>query len=229
MLTVLTLGAIALSLWSAPPVDAEQLQLAAKATMAASGFILTDVNSVTAVAPGAGAPQGARTAVVHVLYRAPDGIEESEVGPTGQTLSIIVVAGARFRSAGTNQWTELPTSPGLGTQAAHTVLSPLEAAAGATHVTRQGGSYSFVPPDVGRFLSAVLGVNPSQLSLPHLTAEVHGDFLTEERITAVLGQQRLSVDLVFSAIGSAPPVQAPPASSLVPAGPASGTGTAPAP
>jgi hypothetical protein len=58
---------------------------------------------------------------------------------------------------------------------------------------------------------------------------VHGDFLTEERITAVLGQQRLSVDLVFSAIGSAPPVQAPPASSLVPAGPASGTGTAPAP
>ena len=221
MLTLLTLGAIALSLWSAPPVDEQQLHIAASATMAASGFILTDTNSVTSIAPApAGGPkQLPRTAVVHVLYGAPDAVEESEPGPSGQTISVIVIGARRFRSSGA-QWTELPASPGLGVQAASTILSPLKAAAGASAVTRHGDVYSFVPVNVEQFITTVLGVSPSRLSSPRLTAVVHGDYLTDERITAVLGQQRLGVDLVFSAIGSAPPVTAPP---LVPSAGTGGT------
>jgi hypothetical protein len=61
-----------------------------------------------------------------------------------------------------------------------------------------------------------LGVRPAQLSAPRLTAEVRGDFLVDERITALVGQQRLEVDLAFSAVGSAPPVQVPPGTLLVP-------------
>jgi hypothetical protein len=219
MFGLLVVGAIALSLSSAPPVAQQQLHVAAGATLAATGFALIDTNSISPLSPAARAAdqgQNARTVVIRVLYTAPDRVQESEVGPNGQTVSVIVIGARRYRSSGSG-WTELPPSPGLGAQAAETITSPLRAAANATTVTRQGDVYYFVPPDVVRFLSSVLGVNASQLSSPSLSAVIHGDFLTDERISAVVQHQRLSVDLAFFAIGSAPPVLAPPPSSLVPA------------
>jgi hypothetical protein len=215
---LLVVGAIALSLSSAPPVDSQQLSLAAKATMTASGFVLVDTNSVTVVGavPGAaGARQRSRTVVIRVLYQAPDRVRESEVSPTGGTVSVIVIGSERFRSNGA-QWTALPPQSGLGAQAARTITSPLQVAASATTVTRHGTGYQFVPRKLDQFLLTILGVRQSQLTAPRLTAVVHGDYLTDEKITAVVGQQRLGVDLAFSAIGLAPPVQAPPAASLVP-------------
>jgi hypothetical protein len=50
------------------------------------------------------------------------------------------------------------------------------------------------------------------LSSPRLTAVVRGGALREETITAVVANQRLEVNLIFSAIGTAPPVTAPRAS-----------------
>jgi hypothetical protein len=124
---LLVVGAVALSLSSAPPVDAQQLSIAAKATMTASGFALVDTNSVTVVGsvPGAaGARPPARTVVIRVLYQSPDRVQESEAGPTGGTVSVIVIGSERFRSNGA-QWTALPPQPGLGAQAATTITSPL--------------------------------------------------------------------------------------------------------
>jgi hypothetical protein len=215
---LLVVGAIALSLSSAPPVDAQQLSIAAKATMTASGFAFVDTNSVTVVGPvpgAAGAKPPSRTVVIRVLYQSPDRVQESEAGPTGGTVSVIVIGSERFRSNG-SQWTALPPQPGLGAQAAMTITSPLQVAASATTVTRHGTVYQFVPRSLDQFLVTVLGVRPAQVSEPRLTAIVHGDYLSDERISALVGQQRLEVDLAFSAVGSAPPVRAPRATSLVP-------------
>jgi hypothetical protein len=130
-------------------------------------------------------------------------------------VSVIVIGSRRFRGSGSH-WTELPGQAGLGAQAAATITSPLQAASSAKTVTRHGDVYSFVPRRLDQFLATVLGVRPSRLSSPRLTAVVSGDYLTDEQITALVGRQRLVVDLAFSNVGSAPPVNAPRASSPVP-------------
>jgi hypothetical protein len=220
---ILLVGAIVLSLSTAPPLDEQQLHVAATATLNASGYVVVDTNSVTS--PGSTVPvSGSEAVVVHVLYRAPEAIEEIEMGPNGQTDAVILIGAHRFRESG-SQWTELPPSPRVDSQVVRTIRSPLQAAAGAVVVTRQGDLYRFVPPRLDRFLTSVLGVRPSQVSSPRLTAEVRGEFLAHERITALVGRQSLTVDLVFSDIGSAPPVVAPPASSLVPGATPGASGT----
>jgi len=216
---VLVVGGIVLSLSSAPPLAEAQLHIAARATMNASGFALTDVNSVrplNAVSTGTGARRGSATEVFHVLYQAPDSVQESEAGPNGQITSIILIGPRRFRGSG-SQWTELPAGPGLVGQAVETIKSPLRAASSATRVTRRGNLYRFVPVKLDQFLATVLGVPQPELSSPRLTAVVRGDYIAHEQITAVVGRQHLEVDLDFFAVGSAPPVTAPPASSLAPA------------
>ena len=112
--TILLVGAIALSLSTAPPLDEQQLHIAATATLDASGFVVVDTNSITS--PGSTSPvPGSETVVVHVLYQAPDAIEESEVGPGGQTGAVILIGARRFRESG-SQWTELSASPGVGSR-----------------------------------------------------------------------------------------------------------------
>ncbi len=209
-LVLLLAGGIVLSLSSAPPLAQQQLQNAATATMSASSFAIVDTNSVTSAdtSPSARAHQNASARFL-VLYQAPDAIEETEQGPQGQTASVILIGARRFR--GTNsQWIELPPSKGLGARAVTTIMSPLLAATTATSVTRHGEVYGFVPRHLATLLTTVLAVNAPQLSSPRLTAVVHDGLLTREKVTAVVAHQRLAVDLVFSSIGSAPPVTVPP-------------------
>jgi hypothetical protein len=208
---VLLLGGIALSLSSAPPLAQQQLQNAAHATMAASGFTLKDTNSVLSTEPGAnavanGAPS--RSVVFFVVYEAPASIQETEVDANGGNASIIAIGDRGFRKTG-SQWTEFASSKGLGARAVATIMSPVQGAAGATKVTRRGAVYDFVPTDFRRLLTEVLGVSTTQLSSPRVTAEVRGGALTRETITAVDAHDQLVVDLVFSSIGSAPPVRVP--------------------
>ena len=203
---VLLLGGIALSLASAPPLAQQQLQNAARVTMAASGFTLKDTNSVLSTQPGAN--PAANGAVFLVVYEAPASIQETEVDPNGGNASVIAIGDRGYRKTG-SQWTEFKSSKGLGARAVATIMSPIQGAAGATKVTHRGGTYEFVPSNFHKLLTAVLGVSTAQLSSPHLTAEIRGGALTRETITAIDAHQQLVVDLVFSAIGSAPPVRAP--------------------
>jgi hypothetical protein len=222
----LLLGGIALSLSSAPSIAQQQLQSAAKTTAAASGYELVDTNSVTPLAPGAAANgQGPETIVFRVLYTAPAAVEETEAGPGGTTMAIILIGSRRFQGNGT-QFTELPASEGAGPKAVGTIMAPLRAAADATRVTRHGDVYEFVPPDVGKLLTSILGVRAARLSSPYLTAAVHDGVVSHMQIGAKDGSVRLGVDLVFSAVGTAPPVTAPPPSSLVPSS-SSGAATTP--
>jgi hypothetical protein len=223
---VLLLGGIALSLSSAPSIEQQQLQNAATATTAASGFELVDTNSVTPLASGAAANgQGPETIVFRVLYTAPDAVEESEAGPGGTTMAVILIGSRRFQGNGT-QWTELPAGAGAGQKAVRTIMAPLRAAADATKITRHGDVYEFVPPNAGQLLTSILGVRATQLSSPRLTAAVHNGVVSRMQISAKDGSVRLGVDLVFSAVGAAPPVIAPPPSSLVPSS-SSGAATTP--
>ena len=221
----LLIGGIALSLSTAPPLSQQQLRNGAAATLSASGFALVDTNSVAPLPSATAASGSVETVVFHVLYTAPDAVEESEAGAGGAIMSIILIGDRRFQGSG-SQWTALPPSRGAGAGAVGTILSPLQAAASATKVTRHGDLYGFVPTSSDRLLTEVLGVRPSQLSSPRLTAVVRAGSLTRETITATYRHERLTVDLVFSRIGSAPPVTAPPSSSLVPQ-PGSSTPTAP--
>ncbi|HUY22521.1 MAG TPA: hypothetical protein VMV22_09270 [Acidimicrobiales bacterium] len=214
LLGLLAVGAIALSLATAPPVDQQNLRIAAKATMAASGFVLTDTNSVTPLSGRIGAASPRQ--VVHVLYQAPDRVRESGTGPTGTPVTVIVIGPVAYRSTGST-WSASPPSATFGAQAIATVLSPWAAAAGATTAIKHGDTFDFVPAELDSYITSVLGMPPSQLSSLRLTATVHGDFVTDEKITAVYRGQRLTVDLALSQIGSAPPVVAPRASASVPA------------
>jgi hypothetical protein len=207
---VLLVGAVVLSLWSAPSFAQQQLDDAARATVSASGFALKDTNSVT-VLHQAQTPQPAGSVEFLVLYQAPASVQETEVQSNGATASVILIGDRRFRKSGSS-WIELPPSKGLGARAVTTIMAPVQGAVNATHVTRRGDVYAFVPRDLNRLLTTVLDVEPSRLSSPRLTAVVRGGALREETITAVVANQRLEVNLIFSAIGTAPPVTAPRAS-----------------
>jgi hypothetical protein len=223
---ILLVGGIALSLSSAPSIEQQQLRNAATSTKDASGFELVDTNSVTPLATGAAsAGQGPETVIFRVLYRAPDAIEEAEAGPGGTTMAVILIGSRRFQGNGST-WTALPPAANAGEKAVNTVMSPLRAAASATHVTRVGDVYTFVPPDVDQLLTSILGIRATQLASPNLTAVIRDGTLTQAHISALDGTVRLEVDLAFSAVGSAPPVVVPPSSSLVPS-PSSGAATTP--
>jgi len=212
---LLALGAVVLSVSTAPADAEQQLHVAADATLAAPGFELVDTNSVRPVAAAPAAGQ-AHVEVVHVRYQAPDAVEETEPDAAGQIVSVIVVGDRRFGSLGRG-WRELPPSPGLGAEAVATVLFPLRAASDGVEVTRNGDVYHFVPRHLADFAGTLLGRASTQLSSLQVAATVHEDYLVGERVTAVLGGEQLRVDLVFSSVGSARPVEAPPASELVPA------------
>jgi hypothetical protein len=217
-LGMLSAGAIVLSVATAPVTDVEQLHLAAGSTLAASGFSLVDTNSVVSEATVGPTAGSGTTQVVHVRYQAPDAVEETGPNATGQIVTVVVVGSRRFEGVG-SRWEELPPAPGLGAAAVDDLLFPLRAAATADQVVRSGDRYGFVPKDLTGFLTTLLGLRPAHLESLQVSAKVTGDFVSTERISVRLGQERLQVALVFNAIGSAPPVTVPPAAEVVPATP----------
>jgi hypothetical protein len=219
--TVLVVGAIALSLSSAPPLAQQQLQNAAQATMAAPGFSLALSSSVTTSA-NSGQPSG--TVRLLVLYRAPEAVEETEQGPPGESAAVIVIGDRRYQ-ASDSHWTALAPSPGVGALLVKSLMTPLQAAAKASDVTRQGDLYRFSTNDVDHVVRTLLSVGTTPLSSPRLNAVVHGGYLTHEQITALVAHQRLDLELAFSSIGTAPPVRVP--STLAPAVGVPGTSSTP--
>jgi len=217
VLVILAVGAIALSLSTAPPVAVSQLRAAAGATSAASGFVLDDTGKVTSVLPGVPASAQQRLAstdVVHIVYQAPDRVQD-QTTTSGGTGTAIVIGSRRYQLRG-GRWVELAPVAGLGRSAAGVVLYPLEAARSATVVTRRGGVYTFLPDDLDRFTTTLLRTHVAQLTSVSVTAVVDGDHVRRETVSALLGGSRLSLDLLFSSIGTAPAVLPPPPSLVVP-------------
>jgi hypothetical protein len=224
LFAVLVVGAIVLSLASAAPLAQQQLQDAAHATMAAPSFSLTVTSSVTNPTPSSAGGQPVGTVQLLVLYRAPDAVEETERGLPGQSASVIVIGDRRYRATD-GHWTALPPSAGVGALVVKSLMTPLQAATKASDVTGRGDVYRFGTNDLPQVVRSLLAVGTTPLSAPRLTAVVRGGYLTQERITALVSDQRLDLDLEFSAIGSAPPVRVP--SSLGPALSPPGASSAP--
>ncbi|HTZ10725.1 MAG TPA: hypothetical protein VMB72_16750, partial [Acidimicrobiales bacterium] len=190
---LLVLGGVALSLASAPAVAVTELHTAARATLAASGFDLTDTNTATPSGPSG----GERAAVViRVRYQAPDAVEETGPDASGRQVTVLVVGDRRFGKVG-SRWAQLPPEPGLGAQAAATFLLPLRAAASASRVTGGPTSFTLVPAHESDLVTRLLGRAPAGLAHLVVTAEVQGGVLTDEHLRGMVGAVRLDVDLAL--------------------------------
>ena len=211
---LLVLGGVALSLASAPAVAVTELHTAARATLAASGFDLTDTNTATPSGPSG----GERAAeVIRVRYQAPDAVEETGPDATGHQVTVRVVGSRRFVLVG-GTWTERSPVRDLGAQVVQSFLFPVRAVAAAPEVTGGPTLFRVVPAHEAAFVTRLLGRPRASLSGLAVTARVRGDVLVSEHVSAVLGGERLQVDLAFSAVGEAAPVRVPPARRAAPAG-----------
>ena len=215
ILTVLSIGAIVLSLDTAPPNAQLQLQQAAKNTVAAESFVLRDTITVVPTT-GATASQ-ARTETAEVVYRAPDQVRET-VSFNGRTLTVLAIGATRYERSGTGKWLPLGTQPGsvpAGRQAAAGVLGPLEVVTTATGVVRHGDLFTFEPAtgELSAILSELLGSQGAQLPPGSATfaAAVSGEYLSRVDVTASVTGGRVLVHLSIGSYGQAPVLTPPPA------------------
>lgn len=215
LLTLLSAGAIVLSLETAPPVAKVQLQTAARNTIAASSFVLTDVNTISSSTPIAAL--GGRTTesnIVRIRYEAPDRIVDQITEPNNQSVTLLVVGNSRFERFDDRAWTELPsvTSPGTTTAAAFVreLVVPLESFAGATSVARQGSTYFLNPGNERSLLNSLFGAQAaSRLSSVTFSATINGEFIGSERVQARRGSINYTVEFLFSAVDSKLHISAP--------------------
>lgn len=213
VLILLSAGAIALSLLTAPPVAQEQLQLAARNTLSASSFVLAD--KVTVQEPRPTPTLGGRSSVTNtatIEYQAPDRILDQTVSE-GRSVSLLVIGNNRYEKSGGGVWTKLPPVPHVGgstgSEAAAQVLAPLESLAGASSVVASGSTYRFVPGDRASLLENLFGQSAQPLTSISFTAAVTGEFVGAERILAERAGARFVIDFGFLSVGSVPPIEAP--------------------
>lgn len=212
VLMLLSAGAIALSLLTAPQVAQQQLKVAATNTAGATSFVFVDHVAIRAPRPTAAL--GGRSSVTttqRVIYQAPDRVEVSSSSAPGTTL--LVIGNKRYERTGNGPWSPLPPVQGSGTsmgeQEASLLLFPLQSLAGSTSVTRRGSAYHFVPGAKSALLADLFGSLASQLSTIDFSAFVNGEFVTAEHVVATRGSTRFVIDFGYLAIGKVSPIEAP--------------------
>ncbi|MGH9028991.1 MAG: hypothetical protein ACRDV4_05190 [Acidimicrobiales bacterium] len=212
-LTLLSAGAIVLSLVTAPPVAQEQLRLAAKATSAAGSFVLTDMNRISTPAPSAAlGGKSSATSTVRIVYQSPDRILDRVSESSGQTVTLLLVGDRAFEKVGNAAWSQVP--PGsltsTGADAARSVLRPLGSLSSATSVVLSGQTYRFVSGNQLSLLEDLLGAQATgQLSSVHFSAQLSGEFVGSETLVVDEGTFRDSIHFVYSSVDHAPPVEVP--------------------
>jgi hypothetical protein len=213
--TLLSLGAIVLSLDTAPPNAQTQLRAAAANVTGASSFVLTD--TVTS-GPPASSPTGSSTTrqQAQFIYQAPDRVEET-VRAGVQTGSVLWVGHHAYERIGNSKWFPLPAASSrtstTGQLAATQLLFPLQSVATATGVTKHGSIYAFTPGQEQLLLSRLFG---SQLPTGTMSFEATfgGEFLELVQISIVGVTERRTVDLALSQLNHAPALRPPPASQV---------------
>lgn len=214
LLTLLALGAIVLSLDTAPPNAQEQLRTAAANTAGAASFALVDSETVGQT-PSSTSHTGASKEEAVIVYQAPDRVEET-VSAAGGVESVLAVGSRRFERVGAGKWYPIPSnpeaSPSYGQVAAQEVLFPLQSLSTAKDVAERGSTFRFVPGQPQLLLTRLLGTVPA--GAVSYTASVHGEFLGSEQITVSGPDQRISVRLDLGLVNRAPALEAPPASDI---------------
>jgi hypothetical protein len=215
VLTLLSLGALVLSLDTAPPNAESQLRGAAANVTGASSFVLTD--TVTS-GPPTSSPVGTSTTRQQAVfvYQAPDRVQET-VRAGVQTGSVLWVGSHAYERIGNSKWFPLPAASSrtssTGQLAATQLLFPLQSIAGATGVTKHGSIYAFTPGQEELLLSRLFG---SQLPTGSMSFEatIGGEFLNLAQISVVGVTERRTVDLAVSQVNHAPALNPPPRSQI---------------
>lgn len=215
LLTVLAVGAIILSLATAPANAEQQLRTAAGNTNGAASFVSTFTYVVESTS---GTP---RQETVRYVYQAPDRVEETGVNSSGQQVTLLVIGPTRYVRNGTGKWVELKTNSAnatstVGAQAAAGLQVPISQVANAVHVSGKNGVYRFVPGNESQFLLTILGFQPAQLTSGSVefAAEVHNEFVTVIEVTAATATERVGAKLQYSQIDHAPALNPPPPSEV---------------
>ena len=210
ILTVLALGAVWLSLVTAPDDAQQAVQVAARNTAAASSLVLSDtVAVVSSQNPRSEVPQQ----TVHVVYRAPDKVLETAT-LRGRSLQLLVLGDARYERSGNGPWLSLGPQDNavpVGTAAAAGVLAPIQALTSVTRAVRQGSRYTFEPAQRGLVLDELLGAHGDQLT-PAATsfeATVAGEFLSSFTLRARGPGSQVVVRLKIDSVDHAPTLVAP--------------------
>lgn len=210
VLTLLSLGAIVLSLDTSPPNAQSQLRTAAANAAGASSFVLTD--TVTSGPPSATATGTSTTRQeAFFAYQAPDKVEET-VQAGNQVGNVLWVGKNAYERIGNSKWFPIPgassATSSTGELAASQLLLPLQALAGSTAVAKQGSTFTFSPAQEGVLLDRLFG---TQLPAGTTTYEatVSGEFLSAARVTVLGATERRTVNLTLTRIEHGPALHAP--------------------
>lgn len=217
-LTLLSVGAIVLSLATSPPNAQEQLRTAAANTASASSFVLTDVETAgPANARGSAAASSRQQAVI--VYQAPDRVEETVVAGA-RSASVLVVGNNRYERSANGKWYDLgPSASGVtggssaGQVAAGDILFPLQSLSKSTAVSRADGVYRYVPGQPELLLDRLIGTTVSASSTSFATG-IANEFVRFEQVVIRVNGEQVTVTLTLSRVQRAPTLAAPTRSQL---------------
>ena len=222
-LTLLTAGAIALSLATAPPVAEQQLHIGAGATTGVGSFVMDLTNTVTTKSTGA--PAQSQSSHVHFVYQAPDRVDETLATGNGQTVELVVIGNLRYEHTAQGRWVQLPAgaagSVSTGQAAINgVVLVPATAATKATPVVRHGKtssaaySYDLSGQDLATVYRVLFGVRGSLIAAHAFGAIIDKEYMTAQSFVAAAGNQTDAITVRYSQLGTAPQVHAPSSAAL---------------
>ncbi len=217
VLTLLSLGALVLSLSMAPPNARQKLRTAASNTAGASSFVLTDEETAGPLSQGTATSPTRERAVI--VYQAPDRVQET-VTASGRSATVLVVGDRRYERSANGKWFDLgPSASGTtggasaGAIAAQDILFPLQALSKATGVTVEHDVYRFVPGQAQLLLDRLIGANVPAADTVY-AAGVGGEFLTFAQVVIRDSGEQVTVRLSLSKVEHAPALALPSASQI---------------
>lgn len=205
VLTLLTVGAIVLSVAIAPPNARQHLQVAARNTAGASSFLVR--LRIDEAVPGVSGSTAA-TSRATIRYHAPDQLSLSEVA-SGRVVRERVLGRTVYLSYdGGHSWQRLQ-----GQQVANAFLAPLHALTTVNDVEQHGDVY--LVSDASD-LARAFGINVGSLGQVHAVARatIHGEFLRVLEVTFRsnrAGAARYTQG--FTMVDQVPAIKPPPAGS----------------
>jgi len=224
-LGVLSVGAIVLSLLTAPPIAEQQLHVGASATAGVGSFVMDLTNTVTTrpVLPR-GVPQ-VQSSRVHFVYQSPDRIDETLQAGNNQTVRVICIGNLRYERTAQGRWVQLPNGPSgavstCASAVSTVVLVPADAAAAGTGVVRHGETsnalytYDLAPLDLATVDRVLFGATPTVIASHAFDATIDKEFMVSQTFTAAAGRQTDRIAVRYSRLGTAPAVEPPPSSAL---------------
>lgn len=213
VLTLLAVGALVLSLVTAPSEAESRLHQAAAATAGASGFTM----AFSAV-QGSGSAERAVSADVD--YQAPDRVAIAQSPTLGGAIQLALGTRAWISTDGGTTWQRLRArvaGSSIGAQTAAEILAVPRALEGVTGVRAgRGGVLSFTSadPKVVGPLSGQGGVLPAGIrARVAVTVSARGIGVIEVLLSQPAGPATLA-EYRFSAVGRGPVLVAPPAASV---------------